>query len=107
MTENSINMESEPELPGIGPDGAIATVNERWDAPTLAADAVQGVMLSPFLVKISFLEHFFADEAGTIEGRFVANLVVPTPQLRAMANLFAQLADRLEQITEAEALNGE
>ena len=88
----------QPSLPGIiTADGVVPETNERADAPTIYADAVQGVMLSTTVVKISFLEHFFT-EGEAVNGRYVLNLAMPQPQLRAMGELFLRLAGEVDQV---------
>jgi hypothetical protein len=90
---------AQPALPGIlVHDGPVSTANARTDAPTIYADGIQGAMLSPLTVKMSFIEHFVIEGDPSITGRYVLNLVVPTPQLRAIADLFTRLAGDIEQV---------
>lgn len=95
MVDEVAEQAAQPELPGILINQAVPTTNKRADAPTVYADSVQGAMLSGFTTKITFLEHFIHDQEEPT-GRYVLNLVVPTPQLRAMGELFVRLAGELE-----------
>lgn len=109
-TEPENAAEDSPVLPGIiAPQGGvIPAVNGRWDAPTIYADAVQGAMLSPQLVKITFIEQFLTDgEQGELQARYVLNLAVPAPQLRAMGDLFIRMADGLDQTLQGIATSGQ
>jgi len=42
------------------------------------------------------MEHFIPVENGQLQGRYVATLCMPAPQLREMAKAFAKFADKLE-----------
>lgn len=112
MPEDEIaeQAEGEPSLPGIIHQtvGLVPTTNERSDAVTIYADAVQGAQLSPWTLKLTFIEHFIPEgENAEVRGRNVLNLTMPTPQLRAMADLFARLATDLEQAMAGMAERGQ
>ncbi len=99
---------NEPVLPGIivAAEGSTPSTNKRADALTIYVDAVQGATLSPFTVKISFMEQFVV-EGDYLMGRYVLNLVMPTPQLRAMGDLFIRLAQDLDQVAAGVAPDGQ
>ena len=83
--------------PLVVSDGTkIPTLNERHDAPTIFMDSVQGVMVSPQVAKVSFLEQFISDE-GEVKGRYVANIAMPLPQMRALAKLLNDTADQVDE----------
>lgn len=104
MTDDAIghNEEVQPAATGQVVSGqTIPTVNEQSDAPTVYADAIQGVMLSPWTVKITFVEHFPLHEQESLgfRAKNVLNLSVPAPQLRSIGDLFTRLADDLDGLT--------
>jgi len=98
-------MPDEKQLP-LPMLGAVYTTNQREDAPTIYADSIQGAMVSPLVSKITFLEQFLKDDQ-TLSGRYVVNIVLPTPQLRAVGDLLHRLADDLDQQVQANQVNGE
>ncbi len=82
--------------PVLGGSGTIEMVNARQDAPTVYADAVQGMMISDLTIKVCFIEHLLQDDGeGSVKGRYVLNLAMPAPQLRAMGELFINIANNM------------
>jgi hypothetical protein len=73
---------------------ATPAVNTPLEAPTIFADVVQGVMISDQVVKIFFLEQIIPLGEKEVKGRYVANLTLPTPQLRQIGEVLIQLADK-------------
>ena len=82
--------------------GHIPTTNTPLDAPTFYADAVQGIMLSDFTVKVWFLEQWVPSGQTNVIGRYSHSLVMPAPQLRALGTLFGRLADEADKQKEAD-----
>lgn len=77
------------------PDAPLPTFNGQQDAPTFFADAVQGMMVSPQVMKLSFIEHFTSEDEGG-KARYVVNIVMPYPQLRALGDLMLRIANETE-----------
>lgn len=76
-------------------DGELSGINTPSDAPSIYADAVQGMWVSPHVIKLSFVEHFIQDEE--VKAKFVMNLLTPIPQLRAIGELLIRAADEAEE----------
>lgn len=85
--------------------GELPTLNRPEDAPTIFADSVQGMMVSPQVMKISFIEHFM--EGEVVKAKHAVNVALPQQQLRAIGELFVQLADSTDATFKAASENGE
>lgn len=92
MASSSSNVRVEDEI--IHTPGVVKTSNSRQDAPTIYIDALQGVMVSPEGIKISFVEHFL--EGSTVEGRYVLNLMMTFKQMKAIGELLTNTAEQAE-----------
>lgn len=96
--QSGADEEAQPTIPGIikPPSGQVPTFNQKADAPTIFIDAVQGAMLTNLGVKISFLEHFVTDDFE-IRGKYVLNLAMSGPQMRAVGELFVKMSDDMDK----------
>lgn len=69
------------------------TVNSPLDAASIFVDAVQGAMVAPGVTKVFFIEQIVPYGETAVKGRYVANLILPTDQLRALGQVLVKLAD--------------
>ncbi|MES2492981.1 MAG: hypothetical protein V4579_06830 [Pseudomonadota bacterium] len=99
----------EPVIPGlIKAHGHIPTFNQKSDAPTIFIDAIQGAMISPQNIKLSFIEHFVVEgDESPVQGRYVLNLLLPAGQLRPIADVLTRLADEFDQARQGAEFRGE
>lgn len=99
----------EPTIPGIIGEqlSSIPLVNDHLSVPTHYFDAVQGAAVGPWVTKITLIESFPPlAEGEPITGRAVFNISFPTPQLRAIGELFTRLANELDEAMKNGRFNG-